>query len=113
MLPTDYITNKLNLSRIEDNKVVVYDPLYTSRMNHSANYAISTDYVDLNRVNSDDGLFVAVELLKDKNSKLTNSQREYLKDDLRYFESRYKNTPWREVNLSRLILLNQIKSLNL
>jgi hypothetical protein len=108
MLPTDYITNKLNYNRLKKGELVVYDPLYNVRSDFYRN-----DVVETNSIESDDGLFVGIDLLMDADSKLSSSEKASLKAHISQFKYENRDLPWREVNIPKLLLLRKINDAGL
>lgn len=103
MLPTDYITNKLNYVKLKNGDLIVYDPLYNTRNEYYVNNVVSS-----NKINSDDGLFIAIDLLTDVNAKLSPIEQERLMMSLGDFLKQHEIDSWRETNISRILLTRKI-----
>lgn len=119
MLPTDYLTNKINYELAKSGRIVVYDPIYTRKNNYDYYGSIDpiTSQQDFNfpknDIDSKDGLFIAQELLSSNDIKLTTEQRTALEIAIQEFKDENKDLNWREINLSRVLLeLNTVEKVD-
>jgi len=88
-LPNNYIINRLNLSLARADAIAVYDPLYTIPQRNR------------NDVTNNDGLPIALELLKDDTS-LTPACRKKITAAVDAFQKSSETTSWREMNFMRM-----------
>ncbi len=118
VIPTDYVVNKINFDLAKNGQIKVYDPVYTVINNYYTpselapqSQTIYDDSVKTNDISSVDGYFIAIELLKEENKDLiTDSQRRLLKQKIKDYDSTASISDWREINIIRLLLDQEIKN---
>jgi hypothetical protein len=116
MIPTDYVTNKINYSLHQQGKIVVYDPIYTVPNNNRFlyNYNNYNNEFPVNDITTIDGYLITLDVLESDKIELSQAQRDFLKTKLlRYKRDGTDPKDWRAFNFIESRLTERIQDKDL
>jgi hypothetical protein len=116
MLPTDYVTNKINYEMAKVGKIAIYDPTYSipvyyTLWEHQEGALQIPSNLQRNNVRTKDGLIIAKELLNQNQIQLSTEHQKLLESEINSYRvnEAKMDRDWREYNLMRDITIKQIK----